>query len=181
MRLTTTYLLTIDAQDVFDVVAWHLLRQNAQSTAPGSAKCMYRAPDGKRCAIGWLIPDEVYVRSLEFFGVRDLAAAMSETFPGSAPHRFSEFLLRHMPLLRDLQGMHDAQPPYEWPFGLRAIAQRYRLRETVVDHMVHDDRRYAPPVPPAARRPRAPAYLLDLKARFAPEVFGAQEPEEVAW
>ncbi|MFP4891261.1 hypothetical protein [Paraburkholderia sp. EG304] len=162
MRLTTAYLLTLDTQDVFDVVAWHLLRQNAQATLPNTARCMYRAPDGKRCAIGWLIPDDVYVSNIEFFGVRDLVELFSEQ-----PHavEFAKFLSSHMLLLRDLQGMHDARAPHEWPMTLRSIARLHGLRETVIDATFAEN---APPAPPAP--PPAPArsfasvlraYLLD--------------------
>lgn len=182
MRLTTAYLLTLNKQDVFDVVAWQMLRQNAQSIAPGpgSTKCMYRAPDGKRCAVGWLIPDEVYQRPLEFLGVRDLAARLSETTGGA---RFATFLFVHMPLLRDLQGMHDANPPAEWAKTLRMIAQRHNLNDTVVDHMTRADAERAPVVPVDARRLIGPAFLLDLSkigVKLAPEI-ETDEPEEIAW
>ncbi|MGF6978989.1 hypothetical protein QFZ94_007504 [Paraburkholderia sp. JPY465] len=182
MRLTTAYLLTLDAQDVFDIVAWHLLRQNAQATLPGTAKCMYRAPDGKRCAIGWLLPDEVYSPSLEFFGVRDLVAMLYETPHGG---QFAQFLFEHMPLLRDLQGTHDARAPHEWPGALRMIAQQHSLRETVIDKAFCDDRVSTPPVPYSQRRAPSPAYLLDLSQVLAFKPASAivvpLEPEELAW
>lgn len=138
MRLTTDYLLMLDAQDVFDIVAWHLLRQHAQATAPNDARCMYRAPDGRRCAVGWLIPDEIYTLDIEFIGVSSLAADLKTTVHGQ---RFAAFLDSHMWLLRDLQGMHDARAPYEWPVALRVIAQRHRLSAQVIDHMAREQRR----------------------------------------
>lgn len=163
MRITTTMLPLLRAQDVFDIVAVALLRQNARATADG-VKCMYRAPDGKRCAIGWLMPDEVYAKRLEFFGVRDIAARLS-TESGDTG-RFARFVYVHMPLLRDLQGMHDANVPAEWPHMLREIARVFGLHADVVDV------RARPAVPVAKRSPRrrharsvAPAYLLDLKVK----------------
>jgi hypothetical protein len=161
MRVTTIMLPLLSAQDVFDIVATAMLRQNARATADG-VKCMYRAPDGKRCAIGWLMPDEVYERSLEFFGVRDIAARLG-TERGDAG-RFARFLYIHMPLLRDLQGMHDANLPAEWPQTLRDIAHVFRLRADVVDIHARPE-----PVPVVKRtrrpiaRPVPPAHLLDLK------------------
>ncbi|WP_157140646.1 hypothetical protein [Paraburkholderia graminis] len=113
---------------MFDVIGWHLLRQGTRATAFDGVKCLYRAMDGKRCAIGWIIPDEVYERSLEFLGVRDLAARLIE----SEHAAFARVLYRHMPLLRDLQEMHDARHPFEWPFALRVIAQRHQLNVKVV-------------------------------------------------
>ncbi|MBN3756034.1 hypothetical protein G3N95_24040 [Paraburkholderia sp. Tr-20389] len=161
MRITTTMLPLLSAQDVFDIVATAMLRQNARATADG-VKCMYRAPDGKRCAIGWLVPDEVYEKSLEFFGVRDIAVRLA-TESGDAG-RFARFLYIHMPLLRDLQGMHDANLPAEWPQTLREIAYAFRLHADVVD--VHARLKPVPVVKPTRRqimRLVAPTYLFDLK------------------
>lgn len=161
MRITATMLPLLSAQDVFDIVATAMLRQNARATADG-VKCMYRAPDGKRCAIGWLMPDEVYTRSLEFFGVRDIAARLS-TEAGDAGC-FARFLYIHMPLLRDLQGLHDANLPAEWPQTLREIARVFRLHTDVVD--IHARQQPVPVVKRARNqiaRPVAPAYLLDMK------------------
>jgi hypothetical protein len=47
------------AQEVFDIVVNHLFTQGrpAYDVAQG---CMYRAPDGLRCAVGVLIPDDLY-------------------------------------------------------------------------------------------------------------------------
>jgi hypothetical protein len=135
MRVTTATLAMLDAQDVFDIVGWHLLHQNARATAFDGVKCMYRAAGGRRCAIGWIMPDEIYTKSLEFYGVRDLAARLSTD---SDPEHiaFADFLYRHMPLLRDLQGMHDAHQPEDWPLVLRDIARSYDLNAMVVSqHM----------------------------------------------
>ncbi|HKR40089.1 MAG TPA: hypothetical protein VJU59_10515 [Paraburkholderia sp.] len=133
MRLTTRMLPELDGQDVFDIAAWHLLRQHSQAIAPGTSKCMYRAPDGKRCAVGWLMPDDVYSRSLEFFSVRDLASMMLDSTRHEY-HAFAAFLIRHMVLLSDLQHMHDSNPPVQWPARLRVIAHQNDLNARVIDH-----------------------------------------------
>ncbi|WP_028210747.1 hypothetical protein [Paraburkholderia mimosarum] len=190
MRLTTNYLMTLETQGVFDYVVSHLLPQNAQATAPGSAKCMYRAPDGKRCAVGWLIPDDVYSPAFEFIGVRDLAAALAARDYG---RRFAEFLFAHMPLLRELQGVHDARAPHEWPAALRAIAQHHGLNERVIDTALAGGKPYMPapsvlarafiPSPSLEVARAAPAYLLDcskiLSLKLAATIDA--EPEELAW
>ncbi|MGF6792730.1 hypothetical protein [Paraburkholderia sp. 35.1] len=182
MRITTAYLMTLDTQDVFDIVAWQLLRQNGQSMAHESARCRYRAPDGKRCAVGWLIPDDVYSPRLEHLGVRDVAAILCKTDHGI---RFAEFLCRHMSLLRDLQGMHDARAPAEWPAALREIARGYGLRETVIGKSIAHVQRCAPPEHSPAHRLSTSAYLLDLIANVAaqtraPATASTTEREEVA-
>ncbi|MEM5403807.1 hypothetical protein [Paraburkholderia unamae] len=132
MRLTTRMLPELDGQDVFDIAAWHLLRQHGQAIAPGTSKSMYRAPDGKRCAVGWLMPDDVYSRSLEFFSVRDLASMMLDS-TRHEHHAFTAFLIRHMVLLSELQHMHDSNPPAQWPARLRVIAHQNGVNSRVVD------------------------------------------------
>ncbi len=159
MKLTSSMLSALTRQDVFDIVAGCLLRQNARATAFDGVKCMYRAPDGKRCAIGWVMPDEVYHQTLEFLGVRDLAMQMINTNYADA---FARFLYAHMDMLRDLQEMHDARQPSEWPVALHVIAQRHCLNAETVTHC---GRTYGRTFfAPAGRRPIAPAYLLDLAA-----------------
>ncbi|WP_395066127.1 hypothetical protein [Paraburkholderia silvatlantica] len=172
MKLTTRFLATLDAQDVFDVIAWQLLRQNARATAFDGVKCMYRAPDGKRCAIGWIMPDEVYHKTIEFMGVRDIAQQMINTNYADA---FARFLYRHMDLLRDLQEMHDARMPCDWPVAMRVIAQRYHLNSSVIENC---ERNFglvvkAAPPPRVTYRPVAPARLLDIAAMSK-----AKAPEE---
>jgi len=159
MKLTTRMLGQLDRQDVFDIVAWHLLRQGTRATAFDGVKCLYRAPDGKRCAIGWLIPDEVYSKALEFLGVRDLAERLIE----SEHAAFARFLYRHMPLLRSLQEMHDASVPAEWPVMLHTIAKMNGLNTTVLTHCERQLGYMLPVKREPVARPVAPAYLLDLK------------------
>jgi hypothetical protein len=52
------------AQEVFDIVVNHLFTQGrpADDDVRG---CMYRAPDGLRCAVGVLIPDDLYDTEFE--------------------------------------------------------------------------------------------------------------------
>lgn len=55
-------------QKMFDKVAVHLVTQGTYAgilVSPGEIRCFYRADDGKRCAIGCLIPDELYHRRME--------------------------------------------------------------------------------------------------------------------
>ena len=47
------------AQEVFDIVVSHLFTQG-RPAYDGVQGCMYRAPDGLRCAVGVLIPDDLY-------------------------------------------------------------------------------------------------------------------------
>lgn len=48
----------MDKQEIFDKVYRELLRQKVPSMHNG--RCLYRGPNGTKCAIGHLIPDELY-------------------------------------------------------------------------------------------------------------------------
>lgn len=99
----------MDAQEIFDTVASHLLTQKAKAVDGDS--CMYRAPDGKKCAVGCLITDEEYSPDME-------GSAISDLIDNGGMKRFSPFKA----LLEDLQGLHDFALLEEWPRRLRDIA-----------------------------------------------------------
>ena len=73
-------------QELFDTAVAGLASQGFErSMAPGKveedypeeipeAVCMYRGEKGRRCAIGWLIPDESYDPGFEGQAVRQLVA-----------------------------------------------------------------------------------------------------------
>lgn len=70
--------------------------------------CMYRTLEGNKCAIGCLIPDELYTRSIEGMGIEDLF--LKHTL---IPKNLSEFLETEfsfedrIEFLCYLQDLHD--------------------------------------------------------------------------
>lgn len=46
-------------------VEQHLIKQKARSVHEDGSACMYRGADGRMCAAGCLIPDELYTPNLE--------------------------------------------------------------------------------------------------------------------
>ena len=48
----------MNAQEIFDKVATHLSKQGHRAFDDNA--CMYRSPNGDKCAMGCLIPDEEY-------------------------------------------------------------------------------------------------------------------------
>lgn len=56
LALATCEETNMNAQEIFEKVAAHLLSQNAQALDKGG-NCLYRDPSGKACAVGCLIPD----------------------------------------------------------------------------------------------------------------------------
>lgn len=57
------YLIDLEPQDLFNIVAGHLHAQKRPSMADDD--CAYRGTGGTKCAIGVLIPDEVYDLAME--------------------------------------------------------------------------------------------------------------------
>ena len=109
--------MSMSAQEVFDIVAVHLLRQGQKSTVlvPCPVRgtiCAYRGYNGTRCAAGILIRNDEYREGMEgnsWFAVvtawPDLAARIGNPA-----------------LVIDLQVLHDTTNPEEWNGGLRSIA-----------------------------------------------------------
>lgn len=118
-KITLATLATATAQQVFDQVRDHLLRQGRQSLlATGRDQCAYRGHDGLQCAAGCLISDEEYHFNLERFTWDALA------HQGRVP-------FHHAPLVKKLQRIHDTREPTTWERHLRALAAEQGLAWTI--------------------------------------------------
>ena len=104
-------------QEVFTKVKNHLLSQMKHSK--NGESCLYRGPDGLKCAIGALIPDDLYTPDLESNDIDHLLEI--------CPEIASLFHGVDGELLAGLQILHDHQPPSQWSAELRAIAATYNL------------------------------------------------------
>lgn len=86
------------AQQKFDTVAKHLITQGTQAYASGEG-CQYRGPNKTACAVGCLIPDDVYNRDME----GNTVTSVLREFPD-----LMEPIIGHdIQLLVDLQQVHD--------------------------------------------------------------------------
>ena len=101
-------------QEVFDQVATHVLKQNAQSCA--GARCAYRGDGGLKCAAGCLIADDEYSREWD------------ENFIGW-PQLVKEGIVPklHDALVGRLQQMHDSYDPEHWKDILANVADYFKL------------------------------------------------------
>lgn len=109
-------------QETFDIVARHLLTQNAKS-ADGNGSCLYRDESGRKCAIGCLVPDEKYDADLE------------DTALGLNP-RLNEAVGDHDHSLLDaMRDVHDGEDVCEWPYCLTEVAKAYGLSDAVVTEL----------------------------------------------
>jgi hypothetical protein len=88
-------------QDAFDGAMLHLLKQG-HSCLNASGQARYRGPRGKS-AIGALIPDELYLTSMEGKKLQHWLAAQGSEYDGLR-ERFGGVTLS---LLDDLQDLHD--------------------------------------------------------------------------
>jgi len=105
-------------QEMFDKVCAHLLTQNKKAM-DYEGICRYRSDDGTKCAIGCLIPDDLYEKELEGKGVRELI--LSE-------FKFSSYLQQFdLKFLIALQATHDCTSPSKWYTELEKIAIRFNL------------------------------------------------------
>lgn len=107
-------------QETFDLIAAHLLAQNAKSAPhPESLSCFYRGPEGRKCAAGAAILDEHYDPTFENQTISSKAVREALIKSGVA--------LESMPLVGQLQTMHDAHPVKDWRYLLLRIAKKHNL------------------------------------------------------
>lgn len=114
----------LTAQELFDKVATHLLTQNKKAKS-AAGHCVYRAPDGRKCAVGCLIPDEEYRPSIEGNGAGFLIRS------GLVPSL--EALLSHLGLVEQLQFVHDRSYVQDWRAELHGVARERHLSTSVLD------------------------------------------------
>lgn len=109
--------MTVSKQKTFDTVAKHLLTQNQKSFDPDKNICRYRYGDLK-CAVGCLIPDSSYHKSIEGFAV-------------GSPIIFNLIPENHdTKLLDKLQELHDTTDVSEWRDRLRILAASFHLDDS---------------------------------------------------
>lgn len=89
--------------EVAAIIVRGLLAQGVPAYEPETAACSYRGPGNTRCAVGMLIPDDLYSRVLEDYPISRLLAR--GYLPGI--DRTAE------PFLCLMQGLHD-----DWASGL---------------------------------------------------------------
>ncbi len=118
--------------EVFNKVEAHLLAQGVRSIRKSLIQdmCAYRGAGGLRCAVGCLIKDEFYSRSLEGIPMWDdekeedrqmlLEEALIKSGIDLKP------ATTYMPyMLSDLQYLHDRKKPQDWEQELQKLRVKY--------------------------------------------------------
>lgn len=106
-------------QEMFDTVLTHMRVQRCKSVENG--RCRYRGSDGKRCPIGFLIPDDMYEERYENQSISDLPSLANK-------------LGLNLPLAVSLQVAHDSSTDanfmVEYEQKMAAIADAFGLKYT---------------------------------------------------
>ncbi len=106
--------LQMSAQELFEKVANHLLKQGKRSI-DSNGYCLYRSDDGLMCAAGILIPNEVYHESFE---CHDWLTLIERR----------DFPTQHKDLIMALQNVHDCRKnPEDWREYLIGLGKRHNL------------------------------------------------------
>jgi hypothetical protein len=108
-------MITYTHQEAFNII-WEHARKGVKSVSASGA-CKYRGPDGARCFIGELIPDERYFKEMDqtiiyFEGVLDRAAVAVDASPEA---------------VGEIQSIHDHYQPEEWKARLVIYASNHGL------------------------------------------------------
>lgn len=116
----------LNRQLIFDTVVPKLLAQGGRSmgTRIGSMRCAYRGEKGRKCAVGHIIPDELYDRELEGCSAQkaDVLAVLDPAY-GS----FSRLHDDHLFLAGMQRSMHDNL--YNWtPEAFIEAAKNFATR-----------------------------------------------------
>jgi hypothetical protein len=112
--------MNMDTQQAFEMAVKHLRKQGRRSEQYGAITCMYRIPENNlKCAIGALIPDELYQESFEGKGI----VRVMETF--AEINKLFENV--NSKLLKDLQTVHDHYEVTDWENELQELSKVYGL------------------------------------------------------
>ena len=117
-------------QETFTQIKNHLLKQNEKSMAQDEldpdpdplnwkGKCLYRGPNGLKCAAGIMIPDDFYKPEM------DRGWPIKTVILRFDP--LQENIQGDLQTMRGLQAIHDNVPPSLWPDDLKTYAQEHEL------------------------------------------------------
>ena len=112
----------LTAQEVFDTVVNHFKTQKVPAVT--GRRCLYRTPDGLKCAAGILIKDEDYSPDMEGTDFSGIASDLP-------------YLYDHVDLIQRLQDVHDSVGVELLTTftrnKLKEVAEEYSLNDSLVD------------------------------------------------
>ena len=117
--------------EVFDTVSQHLLQQGRRSIEPGALFPAFRTKTGLRCSLGCLIPDSVYMPSMEWtVELDENKGAQRGLWNASLVYALRlSGIDNRLPgmarLINELARCHDRCAPVDWSSELAWIKQQY--------------------------------------------------------
>ena len=123
--------VSMNKQEIFDTVVKHLFEQKGPSIS--GIYCKYRH-EGRKCAIGCLISDDLYKESMEGESLLSLLPRFN----------FPSFFRKNANLLDQLQNIHDncwttlksGERAWDYPIlneRLKFLAREFKLSHNVLD------------------------------------------------
>lgn len=120
--------------EIFRKVTNHLMNQKEASFLPcvdeetgeeiASDECAYRGHNGTSCAVGCLIDDEFYSESLEHGILEETNYELIKALALSLAISESQ-VKEHIPILRNLQQIHDRIDPDKWEDAFVMLGKMY--------------------------------------------------------
>ncbi len=90
--------MLMSKQKIFEKVITHLIKQGVRSVSPDIG-CLYRGPNGTKCAIGCLLTDKIYSSDMESNNVSGLISDFRNMLP--------KYIVENEEFLSELQHLHD--------------------------------------------------------------------------
>lgn len=118
-------------QEHFDYVVSNLLKQNAKSTRENGGLCAYRGEHGRKCAAGWLIPDDKYDRAMDDGGtIGGSFKRIVANFPDAIPEELRTG--DGFGMVVRMQEIHDrGGGPSHWRERFSSLAADWGLSDAV--------------------------------------------------
>ena len=113
-------------RDVFEFIKNHLIEQGQRSLMDDGMACAYLGFEGKKCAVGALIREDIYHSSIEEKPVNHslVRSAVTKSVPNWKIN---------IEMLGELQSIHDGASDYDWE------VIKWKLDEFESDKLVDDD------------------------------------------
>lgn len=99
-------------RDVFEFIKNHLLTQGERSLMEDEMTCAYLGAEGKKCAVGALIREDIYHSSIEEKPVNHslVRSAVTKSVPN---------WIINTDMLGELQFIHDDSSNHDWEWSLK--------------------------------------------------------------
>jgi hypothetical protein len=112
-------------KDIFERVSTHLLRQRAVSE-DDDGSCRLRGANGRKCAIGSLVCDDLYEEHLEGVGISYYRHAQDgDLLRALYASNVNAYDPNVIDLLMELEQIHDDASVDEWPHLLAVLGRRH--------------------------------------------------------